>query len=200
MNYSELLKQYGPNDPRAVKWDNRNTQYFRFKILCEIADLTEASVLDFGCGLGDLYDYLKFNGFRGDYKGFDPNKELIVAASKRHSPKLFSSNQLTTADYILSSGVFNEKDSPDIKEKILELYPLANKGLAVNAISTASKEPLGGINYTDPAKLLDWCLRNITKFVTLRHDYRGGNFTIYLYKHKGVDFLSTLGFFTGITI
>ena len=51
--YGPRLQRYGPT-AEAVGWNNREKQELRFRVLCEIASLNGRSVLDVGCGLGDL--------------------------------------------------------------------------------------------------------------------------------------------------
>ena len=185
MDYSETLREYGPNDPRAVKWGTKQTQYFRFTILCDIADLTNATVVDLGCGLGDLYDYLLTQGFRGAYIGTDPNGDLLEAAKKKYPDARFQ-DILPKGDYVLMSGLFNEEipnRDQEIKKTLTEAFTAASKGIAYNGICKA-----GGMATSDPAELFSWCVKNLTEFVTLRQDYRGGNFTLYLYRDKGVSF------------
>jgi len=52
--YSRLVEEYG-DDPRSSHWTNIDSQLFRFNQLCKIANLNGKSILDIGCGIGDLY-------------------------------------------------------------------------------------------------------------------------------------------------
>ena len=201
--FASALEQHGPQSPQAVLWGTRKTQYFRFKILCDIADLFGSQVytiLDYGCGLGDLLEYLRFQGFRGDYIGVDITKELIHEAKKK-----FRSDHQSTfihihserdvkkyrPDFFLLSGVFNIQDS-GVEQKMRDALRAAFKqsrlGGAMNVLSTFAAHRSKGMHYVNPFTLATWCMKELTPFVTVRHDYRGGNATLYLYKEKGVDF------------
>lgn len=185
MNYSETLKKYGVNDPRAVKWGTKQTQYFRFKILCEIADLTDGTVVDYGCGLGDLYDYLLTQGFKGKYIGVDENTNMIEAARSKYPVKFELGHDIPQCDYVIMSGVFNEfipNREKEIKETLARAFNASVKGVAYNGIYNGIK-----MAASDPAELFRFCT-TLTPFVTLRQDYREGNFTIYMYRDKGVKF------------
>lgn len=185
MDYSELLKKHGPNDPRSVKWGDKRTQYFRFKILCEIADLTNEAVLDYGCGLGDLYDYLQTQGFKGTYAGQDINSDLIRAAREKYPLNFWvGGGEIPGCDYALLSGVFNESfegREQMIKDTLTKVYEAARKGVAYNGIYGGAE-----MATSDPAELFRFCT-TLTPYVTLRQDYRGGNFTLYLYRDKGIN-------------
>lgn len=185
-SYSDTLKEYGPDDPRSVKWGTKQTQYFRFKILCEIGDLTDASIVDYGCGLGDLYDYLLTQGFKGNYIGVDENQDLIEAATKKYPVYFAVGHNIPSCDYVLLSGVFNEpveNREQLIRTTIKAAFESAKKGVGINFIYT----PTEGMAHSDPLDLFTFA-NTLSPFVTLRQDYRQGNFTLFIYKNKGVDF------------
>ena len=64
--YQELYQKYGVS-PEAVKARDLEQQQLRFKYLlsCSNIDLNE-SILDIGCGSGELLDYLRKNGINGN--------------------------------------------------------------------------------------------------------------------------------------
>ena len=201
--FSDALAKNGPDSPEAVCWGTRRTQYFRFKILCDVAGLfgdKSLVLLDWGCGLGDLLEYLRFQGFTGTYIGADINKEFIAEARKKYADdsnaSFFVSDSPQDAvplkyDYCMLSGVFNialTDTEAELKKTVQVLYAGARRGVAFNALSTQAKEKNPEHFYADPFALSEWCAREVTPYVALRHDYRGGNFTVYLYKDRGVDF------------
>lgn len=198
-SYNKTFQKYG-DSPQAVQWGNIETQYFRFKILSEIADLYSDSrnlILDYGCGLGDLFLYLLFHGLRGKYIGVDINENFINFAHKKYAQysqakflKINSPNDLKNlkCDYCLISGVFNDKEGGGQKNLeliIKEVFKRSRSGVAFNALSIYAKKRDKSRAYFDPLKITKFCLEKITNSVALRHDWRGGNFAIYLYKDKG---------------
>ena len=44
-------------DVKALGWRDDVDQKIRFDVLCDIGDLTGASICDVGCGFGDLVEY-----------------------------------------------------------------------------------------------------------------------------------------------
>ena len=105
---------------RAVFWDDPQTQYFRFHELTRYLDLNNGkqSLLDIGCGNGELYKFLNFNGYRGQYTGYDINEKLLGHARSRfaeidvHCKDILSSDfdATPTFNYVLMSGVFNRSE------------------------------------------------------------------------------------------
>ena len=59
--FSELNGKYGV-DARALDWGSRESQQLRFKVLSEVRMPASASILDVGCGQGDLYLWLQREG------------------------------------------------------------------------------------------------------------------------------------------
>ena len=70
------VRLYG-NDWRALGWQSRGTQFRRFAVLAEIGSLAQTSVLDVGCGLGDLYGYLCTQNIWVTYTGYDLVPEMV---------------------------------------------------------------------------------------------------------------------------
>lgn len=186
--YAKSLASY-PNDYRGVKWESAESQFIRFKILCEISPLLfRSSVLDVGCGLGDLTHYLTSQNFKGAYKGIDICNKMIELARKRHPHFEFEHNHIEnikdkSVDYILASGIFAFIDFTQFQYIIQILYSKTIKGLAFNCLSPYilenKKEPK--LFYPSPNEVFDLC-KKITPYVTLRHDYLENDYTIFLYK------------------
>jgi len=87
--YDRHLKDFGDR-PEAVRWTPEG-QRRRFGTLLEIAgNISGENILDFGCGKGDFYGFLKENGITTTYCGIDINKNLISLA-KNKFPKQSSS-------------------------------------------------------------------------------------------------------------
>ena len=189
--YTRLLQTHGV-DPRAVDWGTRESQAVRFKVLCEVGSLADASVLDVGCGLGDLYGYLRSTGVRVDYTGYDITPALLDGARRRFPDGLFierniasipDSELLPSFDFVVASGIFYLRQAePDayLRHTVGRLFRLARRGVAFNSLSTRAPETSPGEYYADPSLVLRACL-DLTPRVLLRHDYLVHDFTVYLY-------------------
>ena len=184
--YFESARAY-PSCHRGVKWASKESQFTRFKVLCEIAsDSFQSRILDVGCGLGHLVDYLLSQSFTGTYEGIDIVDQMVVNAKKRHPTFDFKTNDIDaivcgSVDYVMASGLFAFVDLNLIQEMIPQLFLRATKGLAFNCLSTAAVHKEADVFYQDPTEIINFC-KSITPTVMLRHDYMPHDFTIYMMK------------------
>lgn len=187
--YRQSLAKYG-DAAEAVHWNN-SSQRYRFKTLTEIALLEQESVLDFGCGKGDLYQYLLESGFRGSYTGYDINPELIALAQRKFPRARFEIRDIerdgidAKFSYALISGIFNNRISDNISfmQSALRIcFGAVTKGLAFNAISTYVNFQEPEIAYISPEDTFSFCMKELSHYVTLRHDAIPFNFTVYVYR------------------
>lgn len=197
--YQTLFAAHG-NSHKTVQWSSRETQYERFRALAEPVGNSQ-SVADVGCGLGDLLIYLRHErSFEGSYLGLDFVPEFIDHCEQTFSTDsqaAFASHHLRSDempkgyDWYLLSGVFNnliDDNMSFICESLSRMYEACEVGVSINALSTYVDYQDDGLYYTDPLALFDFCKRNLTSRVTLRHDYRVKpdsipfEFTLYLFK------------------
>ncbi len=187
--YAARLATHGET-PEAVGWPNREKQELRFEVLCAIAPLSGSSVLDIGCGLGDLRAYLEQTRACGGYRGVDICPELVEAARRRDPQGNYDTadvlkQKMQPADYVIASGLFglNLGNNVSYREAMLRrLWNLCERGLAVNFVSTFVDYEEDYLAYSDPRDVFTFCMRALTHRVVLRHDYLFNDFTIYLYK------------------
>jgi 2-polyprenyl-3-methyl-5-hydroxy-6-metoxy-1,4-benzoquinol methylase len=57
INHNDYIKKFGLNSHQALGWRKKNEQLLRFKMLIGLNKLNDCSVLDIGCGTGDLLEY-----------------------------------------------------------------------------------------------------------------------------------------------
>lgn len=184
-HYEGLARRHGAS-AAANQWRDLETQERRFAILADIApDLTTASVLDFGCGTGALYGFLKKKmGFSGDYCGVDISAASIEVArqtwpqARFEHANLLDGDKVGEFDYVLISGVFNNRLNEDwpcmgyLREVLQTVWPLARKGLAFNAMSTYVDYMDDNLCYFRPEEIFTFCKQNLSSKVLLRHDYQ----------------------------
>ncbi|BCG62732.1 MAG: hypothetical protein methR_P0382 [Methyloprofundus sp.] len=176
--YDQRGKQY-PGTSKAVFWDDQQTQYLRFHEIVKHMDLGEHStVLDVGCGNAELYKYLNFNGFKGEYKGYDINEELLNQARKMYPDIVVAKLDILAEpinerfDYVVLSGLFNLNYGQNIEwveQMLTVMYGLANKKMIFNAISSYVNYQQDEMFYINPSTLLDFVLRNLSTQVVLEH-------------------------------
>ena len=181
---------------QKVSWGSVQSQQERFEILAGIGELNYCTVLDVGCGLGAMYNYLSQtrNMKLSGYVGVDLNPNMVAEASKIFPGTRFEVSNLlvnppeSTFDYVFASGIFNivtPNISKIIHGNIKAMFDLCRFGVAVNFFSTLSpfdKDP--NSYYSDPGHLLAFVCKNISRKVVLRHDYRKNDFTLYIYREQ----------------
>jgi SAM-dependent methyltransferase len=79
------IAQFGADHVRALGWVNAASQTSRFECIAQAIDFTDSSVLDLGCGTGDLKAFLdaRFGGV--SYLGIEQVPEFVAQARKRYA-------------------------------------------------------------------------------------------------------------------
>jgi len=187
--YEGLYLQYGPNF-RGSGWPNQDDQLKRFQILTEIGDLNGSSILDVGCGFGDLYPFLlaRFHDFV--YTGIDISEIIINAARKKFPDVDFRVHDLLeddlgrSYDYVLLSGTFNPKLNDNwsfIKMMLEKMFKISVYGTAFNMFSDEVDYMENDIHYQNRHQLREFC-KTLTDKIVERDDYMKFEFTVYLCK------------------
>ncbi|MDA8084953.1 MAG: class I SAM-dependent methyltransferase [Nitrospiraceae bacterium] len=190
--FSKSLQLHGDR-PEAVRWTPPG-QIIHYKCMLDIAPSIEgATILDFGCGKGDFYGFLRDNGITVSYTGFDINPELVALARQKYPEVPFSVFDITrdelTADfdYIFLCGVFNLKvQGLDdlIRLTLKKLFPHCRTGLAYNGLSAHAPHKDFELHYVYPGDMLSFAIEELTPAVTLRQDRLFHDFTLFAYQRS----------------
>ncbi len=189
---SEHLIETSP--AQAVAWFDKQTQEVRFFILTQIAaHLNDATILDVGAGIGALYPYLKERYADFKYTALEYHGAFVKELKARYPEITVIDNHFLNAplsencfDYVFCSGALTVKneDTKGIAIKCVEkMFKVCKKGVAFNMLSNLSDQMIDehALQYFSPTEIFTFS-KTLTPFVTLRHDYLKGDFTIYLYK------------------
>jgi SAM-dependent methyltransferase len=190
--YDRLLSMHG-DSPAALRWTPKG-QRARYTVLLDIAeDLGRRKVLDYGCGKGDFYGFLKEKDIHVDYTGIDINPNLISLAQKKYPECRFGVMDIEEEtlsedfDYIFVCGVFNNRVE-GAKDAMLnvasKLFMHAREGLALTGMSSYAPEKDRDINYVLPEEITAFAISHLTPYVVLRHDYVPYDFTLFLYRRQ----------------
>ena len=140
IDYYRKLNSYD-NDYDKVGWHSgEGGQNNRFKTLLEIGVKDGDSILDFGCGLGDLYGYLRDNNFKVKYIGVDVCDFLIEQAKVKYPKgKFVTINSLDDVqpnfDWFFASGVFTfSYELKEVTDVLKQAYSMCNKGISFNML------------------------------------------------------------------
>ena len=196
--YSKSLESHGFT-PKSVGWKDEVSQRLRFEKLAQVVDLGVArrgiTVNDWGCGYGAMFPYLDevLGKSLTCYYGYDISEKMLAAAFRfvaNPRAEWINSSEVTfDADYSFVSGTFNVRlEANDalwtayIKEKLLNLACRSVEGFAFNLLSTYVDWKQDNLYYGDPFMFFDFCKQNISKYVSLLHDYPLYEWTIIVRK------------------
>ena len=200
MNISELtdiqayhldrLLEFGPGTAGALGWKSSENHDRRLDIFCGLGDISSRSVLDVGCGHGDLYRVLsdRFAGF--DYVGIDQMQPFIDVAVKHYGEQNraafelgdFTADSLPQSDYVIASGALSYRCcEPDFIFKMLDkLFAACRIGFGFNLLSQVDHAD-GILVAYDQAAILAYC-QSMTSRVKVQSSSVGDDFTVFLYR------------------
>lgn len=189
--YNSRYEQLGA-DIKSVGWKDKDSQRLRFDVLFRGIDIKGKTILDVGCGLGDLIPYLENRyGPEFDYIGIDISENLLKEASRIHKCKnrkfilgdIFSIN-LPHVDISVLSGALSFK-FPRVEEyaqeTLDEMFLLSNEVASINFLTKYVDYELEKNQHYQPEMLLAWAMQ-LSKKTILFHDYPLHEFTIQIYK------------------
>jgi ubiquinone/menaquinone biosynthesis C-methylase UbiE len=175
--YNRHLKDFG-DAPQAVRWTPKG-QRRRYETLLRIAgDISGKKILDFGCGKGDLYGFIKDKGIPINYCGIDINENLIkLARSKYPDAEFFVMDIDETElehkfDLIFVCGVFNLRVAgieESMKNVLKKLFRLCKEALHVNLLSYYIAQRNVELFYVKPEEILKYIISGISPSVALMH-------------------------------
>lgn len=189
--FDNNLKLHGDR-PEALRWSVLG-QKLHYLSLLDIGALEGAKVLDFGCGMGDFSRFLADRGITVDYTGYDINANLISRAEKKYPTgrfRVFDADKDSLEedfDYIFLCGVFNLRvsDLDDaIRKTLTTLFSRCRKGLAFNALSDLNPRKDVELHYTSPEDIFGFAVKNLSPYVSLRHDRMLYDFTMFVYRDQ----------------
>jgi SAM-dependent methyltransferase len=188
--YNKSLMMHGDR-PEAVNWTEKG-QRLRFETLLSFNESIDGKkILDYGCGKGDFYQFLKERGIIVSYTGYDINENLINMAKQKYPECRFKILDIDNTDadevfdYIFLCGVFNLKLTGlvDIaKSSLKKLFASCRRALVFNALSSLEKKTDFTLQYFDPAEMLSFAAHNLSPYITLCHGRDPYDFTMFVHK------------------
>ncbi len=189
--YGERYRTFG-YDPRTLGW-TKGKEKLRYKILLDRWRVGGCgSVLDVGCGFGDMYAYCMQSGFgRWKYTGVDLVPELIAEGKVRFPDADLRVLDMdleplpTGYDVVVASGVFSHilKDNYAFIETCFSRFFESSKvGFAANFMSTTADIRPNHLFFANPSLILEIAHR-FSKRVCLLHDYMPFEFTVHVFKN-----------------
>ena len=136
--YSKYIEKYSKNQPECVGWlDGSKNALIRNQKIYEVGIEDNDSVLDIGCGVAHLYEFLKMGGWNGEYLGVDPNKKAIDMIDENINAIHGTIEDLddTKYDWVVATGVFNLGLTEALTFSIIHnMICRANRGVVFNML------------------------------------------------------------------
>jgi SAM-dependent methyltransferase len=139
------------DDYAILGWESQEAHALRFQVFFDSVELSGKSILDVGCGLGNLYGFLESRGISFDYLGADILPEMILKAVQ-HYPKarfihadVFSDPSIKDGsfDVVSSSGIFNlnlGNNHEFLSMAFARLIRIARESVVFNLLHTRSTD------------------------------------------------------------
>ena len=197
--YTSNIKTFGPT-PKSVGWKDEATQLLRFDKLAQslIPDASNEAftVNDLGSGYGAMFRYLddRYGKRLTRYHGYEISDAMIDACRDflGEEPRVElhrTSKPDQIADYSFVCGTFNVRFKADdaewdayIKSMIMRLAEHSTRGFSFNLLSIYVDYMQPQLFHADPCYFFDFCKRNVSRKVTLLHDYPLYEWTICVLK------------------
>jgi len=188
-DYEKSLERFGPG-PKALLWWDYRSMALRFRELVKDVPIEGKTILDAGCGMGDLLPYLYAESTNFKYLGVDKNKAFVEIAKKRYEGHDFKvgdpfNGRIGMFDVVLSSGVMNGNTKNWLakrKKMIASLFDQTGEVLAFNMAGGLRPIPNDSlIAYADAREIADFC-QSLARKVVLKTDYLDKDFTVVMYK------------------
>jgi ubiquinone/menaquinone biosynthesis C-methylase UbiE len=193
--YAARLKQHGA-DVRALGWRDAKQQALRFSVLAGgVAFRPGESVLDIGCGFGDLYHYLRSLGRDVRYTGCDISPDVLEVARRQVPEGHFDLRDALQQpydsgefDHVFISGIFNHVIADNVgflQQTLAEAFRISRRGVYANMTTDQVDYRDAHLHYFNPESVLSYC-RSLSRHVAVRHDYPLYEFSVFIY-HQAND-------------
>ncbi|MEO5570203.1 MAG: class I SAM-dependent methyltransferase [Bacteroidia bacterium] len=202
IRYTNRFNEYGYS-PKSLGWD-KGKQDIRFEILTSQYNFQNKSVLDIGCGFGDLNKTLskKFKSY--DYTGIDivdvlinKGKELYKTPKKKFIVGDFLEHKFDHKfDYAVASGIFNFRllDGNNLKyieSVIRKSLEVCKDGLAFDFLSDKVDFKYGHTFHSNPEEILGLAYK-YSRNLILRNDYMPFEFSLFIFKDESFEKTDTV--------
>ena len=185
--------------PKTLGWD-KGRQDIRFEVLLSFFEVRGKSILDIGCGFGDLNRVLaRGNGDSYQYLGIDLVRELIEEGRRRYAggnitylnADFLEYQFCESFDIVVASGIFNHKfDSGGndlfVERVLKKAWTLCTEGIAFDFLSDKVDYRYDHTYHNNPERILGLAY-GLSRNVCVRNDYMPFEFCLYVGKDDTFD-------------
>ena len=200
-HYEDCLEKFGDSH-LGVDWPKPEDVNNRYSVMLELQkfdrrpNISNPSVLDFGCGTAHLLEYMNRNGYENwTYCGLDISSKFIAVCNEKFPDTKFYCTDILTnrrsidaVDYMVMNGVFTEKRDLSFDEMfeyftrmLKKVFPIAHRGVAFNTMSKAVDWERDDLFHLPIDLLVSFLTKNVTRNFIIRNDYGLYEYTTYIY-------------------
>lgn len=194
--YEKVIEAYSESARNASSYNEAVLltdpvrHYKRFSEITQHIDASHerASILDVGCGNGEMYSYLTERSIACDYKGIDICEDLVVQANARFQSNRFEVLDIFDAslsekefDYVIMSTIFNLRHGQTLEyvhNFLKRMYTLCSHACIWNMLSTHVNYMDDDFCYYSPSDMLDFAISELSPCVILSHHQVSYNYTV----------------------
>jgi methyltransferase family protein len=186
--------------PEGVGWPVAKDAPTRYRVMLEAIrpeHRQRVSLLDFGCGLSHLYEYIRREGLTGiGYSGLDISPRFLELSRQKYPEVTYyaidvlkDDSSLPEFDYIIMNGIFNSRVRMSqaemfefVKALVARLFAHARYGIAFNVMSKQVEWERDDLFHLPMDELASFLARNISRHFVIRHDYGLYEYATYVYR------------------
>lgn len=194
--YQDAFDRHG-NSLDAV-FIPKGRQLERFISLLTYVKTESFSILDYGCGLGQMSKYIKENFPKSNYLGVDIVEEFISENTSKYDFGRFEIIKdcfdiKNNYDVITAAGVFNllyvqdqKKHQQIVYDNLSHLFSKSNDVLSVNFMKDEVDFIQEGAFHQNVMDLYNFSKKNLTKRVVVDESYMPYEFTFHFFKDQNI--------------
>lgn len=174
---------------------SKRAQRMRFEAFVLFHDLNHKSILDVGCGVGDLWEHLVRREIVCDYLGVDISQEMVNRSQERFPSAHFECHNILewepphSFDYVAAIAIHNVKirGGRELLEAMTRRqFQLCRVATYLSLLTNRYQGFADHIQAWPPEEVLAMAL-SITPYVVIRHDYLPNDFGVTLYRKPLID-------------
>ena len=178
-------------DYQKLGWESAHAQCLRFDALIRFVDINKKSILDVGCGTGNLLEFLNKRNDDFTYTGIDILQSMIDSALQKALKGTFLCTDIfdrcpfeaKSFDIVLCSGIFNlnlGNNQTFLEQAIERFLSLSREAFVFNLLSEKSCDKENKYYYFSSEEVKNYIEHKYASklIVSIIDDYLNNDFTV----------------------
>ncbi|MCK4974557.1 MAG: class I SAM-dependent methyltransferase [Sulfurimonas sp.] len=186
--YTSAIEKHGTT-AKGVNWISKHNQNIRFDAILKIlpTDINSLSIVDAGCGFGDLYTYMsKKKRTPKEYIGIDSLLDMYSIASEKTGCEIIIADiikdELPSADYYVCSGAMNVLNSFETHLFMRNCFSTCRDGFVFNVLHGDKESET--YNYLTTGQIKQIAVDLGVETVIIKDDYLENDITVGFFKER----------------